>query len=105
MSLVLLGLAPGRLGCIRIEPFYFGFPSRAVAFLKECRVRGNMAVPFDWGEYVLWHLGPEVKVSMDGRRETIYSDEMYRQSCDFELGRGIWDAPLQGRADRPGTRP
>jgi hypothetical protein len=31
---------------------------------------------FDWGEYALWHLGPRLKISMDGRRETIYSDRM-----------------------------
>jgi hypothetical protein len=31
---------------------------------------------FDWGEYVIWHLGSGVKVSMDGRRETVYSEEM-----------------------------
>ncbi len=54
-----------------------------------------MAVPFDWGEYVLWHLGPRVKVSIDGRRETVYSDEMYRQYRDFEQGTGVWDALLK----------
>jgi hypothetical protein len=29
---------------------------------------------FDWGEYVIWHFGPALQVSMDGRRETVYSD-------------------------------
>jgi hypothetical protein len=66
-----------------------------VALLKQCEVRGNMAVPFDWGEYVIWNLGPGVKVSMDGRRETVYSDERYQQSRDFELGTGAWDALLR----------
>ncbi len=46
---------------------------RAVALLKQSGAGGNMAVPFDWGEYVLWHLGPAIKVSIDGRRETLYS--------------------------------
>jgi hypothetical protein len=54
-----------------------------------------MAVPFDWGEYVLWHLGPRVKVSIDGRRETIYSDEAYQRSRDFERGTGVWDSLLK----------
>jgi hypothetical protein len=84
-----------QLGCIRVEPYYFAFPARAVAFLRESGIRGNMAVPFDWGEYVLWHLGPGVKVSIDGRRETVYSDESYRESRDFERGTGVWDALLK----------
>jgi uncharacterized membrane protein len=84
-----------QLGCIRVQPYYFAFPARAVAFLRESGIRGNMAVPFDWGEYVLWHLGPGVKVSIDGRRETVYSDESYRESRDFERGTGVWDALLK----------
>ncbi len=94
-GLVLIGLSPQRLGCIRVEPFYFPFPARAVALLKQGEFRGNIAVPFDWGEYLIWHLGPEAKVSIDGRRETVYSDESYQQSRDLERGTGIWDALLK----------
>jgi hypothetical protein len=46
----------------------------ASAFVSENRLRGRMAVYFDWGEYVLWHFAPAIQVSIDGRRETIYSD-------------------------------
>jgi hypothetical protein len=46
---------------------------QAVVFMKACAIRGNMVTFFDWGEYAIWHLAPEVKVSMDGRRETVYS--------------------------------
>ena len=88
-SLVLIGLSFPHLGCIRIEPFYFPFPARAVALLKQSGIRGNMAVPFDWGEYVIWHLGPGIKVSVDGRRETVYSEESYRQSRDFAGDRDL----------------
>jgi hypothetical protein len=35
---------------------------------------GRLVVFFDWGEYAIWHWGPSLKVSMDGRRETVYSD-------------------------------
>jgi len=55
---------------------------------------GNLATDFDWGEYVLWHLGPQVKVSVDGRRETVYSDEVYAQNLRFVRGEGNWDALL-----------
>ena len=42
--------------------------------LIGAQVRGKMVTWFDWGEYTLWHLGGGLRVSMDGRRETIYSD-------------------------------
>ena len=45
-----------------------------VRYLRAHQVRGNMLTYFDWGEYAIWHLAPDVKVSMDGRRETVYSD-------------------------------
>jgi hypothetical protein len=28
---------------------------------------------FDWGQYAIWHFAPGLRVSMDGRRETVYS--------------------------------
>jgi hypothetical protein len=95
VSILLIVISLPRIGCIRVEPFYFGFPARAVGLLKQSGVRGNMAVAFDWGEYVIWHAGPEIRVSIDGRRETIYSDDIYRQSLDFNRGTGDWDALLK----------
>src|SRR5262249_45889468 len=35
---------------------------------------GRVWTTFDWGEYGIWHFGPALRVSIDGRRETIYSD-------------------------------
>lgn len=42
--------------------------------LVASKLQGNMVTWFDWGEYAIWHLSPAVRVSIDGRRETIYSD-------------------------------
>ena len=47
---------------------------------------GKLWVTFDWGEYALWHFGPDLKVSVDGRRETVYSDALLRLHRDFERG-------------------
>ena len=33
----------------------------------------------------------KVRVSIDGRRETMYSDAIYRENLDFMQGRGQWD--------------
>jgi hypothetical protein len=36
---------------------------------------GRLMVPFGWGQFAIWHFGPQLKVSFDGRRETVYSAE------------------------------
>ncbi len=69
------------------QPESRDFPVRAVAILKASRAEGNLVVYFDWGEYVIWHLAPKVRVSLDGRRETVYSDATYRANLDFIFGR------------------
>ena len=45
---------------------------------------GKLWVTFDWGEYAIWHFGPNLKVSVDGRRETVYSDDLLRLHRNFE---------------------
>ncbi len=95
VSLVLIGFSLPRFGCIRLDRRHFPFPSRAVMLLRRGGARGHLAVDFDWGEYVLWHLGPRVQVSLDGRRETVYTDAAYRQQLDFRAGTGDWNAFLR----------
>jgi hypothetical protein len=43
------------------------------AYLRTQAHGGRLLTYFDWGEYAIWHLSPRIKVSMDGRRETVYS--------------------------------
>jgi hypothetical protein len=75
------------------------YPIEAVQLLRASGVTGNVATNFNWGEYVLWHLGPGVKVSIDGRRETVYSDEVYAENQRFAFGYGKWDTLIE----RPGV--
>lgn len=91
---LLLFLAARNLRCIAVVPPP-DYPSGAVALLREAGVQGNMLVHFDWGEYVIYQLGPGIRVSLDGRRETVYSGEVYREQLDFIAGRGRWDAALE----------
>lgn len=83
--------APG-LGCLAVRDPY---PASAVRLLKQAGVVGNLATPFNWGEYVIWHLGPRIRVSVDGRRETVYAEKAYRRSLEFHWGTGDWDALLR----------
>jgi hypothetical protein len=50
--------------------------------MKENNVNGNILTPFDWGEYLIWHL-PESKVSVDGRFRTAYPQEVMDQNLGF----------------------
>jgi hypothetical protein len=74
-------------------------PVRAVQLIKDSGVEGRLAVFFDWGEYALWHLSPRLKVSVDGRRETVYSNAAYAESVDFTYGARDWDRLLRRGAD------
>lgn len=44
------------------------------AFIAENRLAGRLLTWFDWGQYAIWHFAPRLRVSLDGRRETVYSD-------------------------------
>src|SRR5262249_15704235 len=44
--------------------------------LKDQAAAGRLVLPYSWGHYAIWHLGPRLRVSIDGRRETIYSDRV-----------------------------
>jgi hypothetical protein len=58
----------------------------AARALAAARPAGRMATWFDWGEYAIWHFGPGVKVSVDGRRETVYSDEQLGRQVAMTFG-------------------
>jgi hypothetical protein len=59
------------LGCIAmVNP---ALPERTPARWLAAGEPGRLVTAFGWGQYAIWHLGPRLRVSMDGRRETIYS--------------------------------
>lgn len=66
-----------------------------MAALRRAKPAGRLVTPFNWGEYAIWHLGPAVRVSIDGRRETVYSDEHLRRHeavvAGTEIGLALLD--------------
>jgi hypothetical protein len=72
----------GRFGCIDMSDPRLP-DAQAAAFMRASAVGGRMLTWFDWGEYAIWHFAPRVQVSMDGRRETVYSDSLIRAHLDF----------------------
>ncbi len=66
------------------------YPVRAVRFMNENKIHGNLVVPFDWGEYALWHLYPRSLVSMDGRFDTSYPAGVIEDHFQAQAGPGAW---------------
>ena len=61
-----------NVACVRIPDE--GYPEREAApAMAAAGLHGRMLTFFDWGEYAIWYL-PQLSVSLDGRRETVYSD-------------------------------
>ena len=50
----------------------------AAGVFQAPSVGGRLILPFDWGQYAIWHWGPRLRVSIDGRRETVYSENTLR---------------------------
>ncbi len=70
---VLTMVVPARMQCLPVEDTWSP-PSRVVRQMLASAPPGRLASFFNWGEYALWHLSPGIRVSMDGRRETVYSE-------------------------------
>jgi hypothetical protein len=45
---------------------------------------GRLVTLFNWGEYAIWKWGPVLKVSIDGRRETVFSDRVLAEDDAIE---------------------
>lgn len=71
------------------------YPTQAAEFLKRNGVRGNLAVPFDWGEYFIWKLYPDVRVSIDGRYTTAYPLEVVEDNFEWMRGGKSWKRLLE----------
>lgn len=94
-AIPVLFTAADDLDCIEINPeLEVVYPARATAWLQDSGVEADLITYFNYGEYVLWHLGPRVRVGMDGRRETVYPDSVYDSYMRFQHGRDDWDRYL-----------
>ncbi len=47
-------------------------PVRAVAFMKDHGLKGNVLADYAWGQYVIWHTTPDSKVFIDSRYDLGY---------------------------------
>lgn len=86
-------IASSSLRCIRIEGPWM--PDRESARFLDSANSGRLVTFFDWGHYALWHWAPRLRVSMDGRRETVFSDARLAQHDAIVSGRAEGLAALE----------
>lgn len=70
------------------------YPVGAVEHLTRHGFLGNVMVPYDWGSYVMWKLGPAVKVSFDSRYEVAYPNWRMVEDDQFFEARTGWETVL-----------
>jgi hypothetical protein len=72
-------------------------PLRALRFFKEQRLQGRVWLPLHWGSVTLFHLAPQVQVSIDGRWATLYPQSVMRAHKQFAENRkpGEWRKILE----------
>jgi len=70
-SIVAISATGGR---IFVDPELY--PVQATDFLVRNHAAGRLLVPFEWGEYAIWHLYPSCRVSIDGRFRTVYPERV-----------------------------
>lgn len=69
---------------ISVDPVVY--PTYAAQFMEANQIQGNLVVPFNWGEYMIWK-SPGSKVSIDGRFRTVYPEDVIRLNEAFALGK------------------
>ncbi|MEZ6134790.1 MAG: hypothetical protein R3C53_07765 [Pirellulaceae bacterium] len=66
------------------------YPIAAVEYLQENNFSGNLLTPFHVGSYVSWEMYPDVKVSLDGRYEVAYQEQVLPEHNAFFGAEGDW---------------
>lgn len=71
------------------------YPESAVKFLKQNTIKGNLLLPMEWGEYAIWKLYPDCKVSIDGRFRTVYPESVIQDHFVSDLDSNRWLALIK----------
>ncbi|MCK7527911.1 MAG: hypothetical protein MZV64_65070 [Ignavibacteriales bacterium] len=71
------------------------YPAKAIEFIKINNLKGNLLVPFNWGSYAFWKLYPRCLVSIDGRFEEVYPNEVYHDISNFTFYYKGWEKALE----------
>jgi hypothetical protein len=68
-------------------PAAMDYPVGAIAFMRAHRLQGNVLARFEWGQYVIFQLGPPSRIFVDGRVDLVYPPDVIEEYLDFFAGR------------------
>lgn len=71
------------------------YPIRAIEFMKENNIKGDLLINFGLGSYASYKLYPQNKIFMDGRYEEVYYNNMVPMLKKFYLENKGWDEVLK----------
>jgi hypothetical protein len=69
---------------------YSYYPIGALKWMEKNNFQGKILPFFGWGEFLIWSCYPNCRVAMDGRYETVYPENVYKEYFDFLMGREGW---------------
>lgn len=83
-----IALQAGVLGqrIARFPVYRSHYPVDALQWMADHRVRGDLVVCFNWAQYAIAALAPDVRVSFDGRFRTCYPQSVIDRHFDFLIG-------------------
>jgi hypothetical protein len=55
----------------------YTYPEDTLDFVEQNGIQGNVYALYNWGGYLHWRTDGGLKVFIDGRADTVYSDEIY----------------------------
>ena len=61
-----------------------GNPVGAINFMKTHDLTGNVLADYAWGQYVIWHGAPEMKIFLDSRYDLAYPPAVARDWFEFD---------------------
>lgn len=92
--LLLVGYTTAILHPPKVNLDEYKFPVKAVKFIEENKLSGNLLVLYNWGSYVLWKLYPQCLIAVDGRYEEVYPNDFIGDVARFHYVGKNWDGLL-----------
>ena len=78
------GIVASRLREVRVARAEF--PVAAIEYMQQNQLSGRLVVTYNWAQYALATLSPEVRVGFDGRFRTCYPQSIVDAHFDLVLG-------------------
>lgn len=76
----------------------YSYPVDMLNFIETNGIHGKVYALYNWGGYIHWRTDGALKVYMDGRADTIYSDDIYRNYIQVLVSRPGWLEQLEATA-------